>query len=204
MRSAAASGVKRPRLDRRRRSSCGSSRARGRGRLLGVGRAPRQCRRSRTPSRCRRPSCPRRRWRPSRRAATAMSLPTPGTLATARSAKNAWMSALACSDRAQLEEQLALAAAALVERQRRGRLDRRRSPRAGASWWRRTLRASSCAGGDERRQRRGRRQLVGALAGFRMRPLARATISRANATAPAAGRLDDAIDEARTAAPRPP
>ena len=120
---------------------------------------------------------------------------TPGTFDTPRSAKNAWMSALACSDFAQLEEDLALACAPFGERKRRRsfeRVDGRDGRFEVAARLARQL-AAGCE------HRRGSRSPVAACPVARASSDAhrlRAAISRANATAPGSEvAFDDAIDE---------
>ena len=164
--------------------------------------ARRSGRRSRTPSRCRCPSFRRRRWRRWRRAVRRCPCRTPGTLARARSAKNAWMSALACSDRAHSKNSsrsrrqpsskgsVAAASMAAIARARRRQVAAH-------------LRASSCAAassaGSASRRAAACRRARGSSGAAR-----RARRPRANATAPWNQIVHDDDRSGPTAAPRPP
>ena len=118
--------------------------------------APRSGRRWRTPSRCRCPSCRRRRWRPSRPVARRCPCRRPGTFATARSAKNAWMSALRLlGPRRSSKNSSRSRRQPFVERQRGRGFDRVDAAR-GACWCRRILRGQLVRGRHHGRQRPSR------------------------------------------------
>ena len=81
----------------------------------------------RNSSRCRRPWCPRRSPPPCGSRRSCVSLGTSGILETARSPKNAWISALDCVENRHIAEKFRLARAAFVEAEPRWPLPPRRS-----------------------------------------------------------------------------
>ena len=126
--------------------------------------------------------------------AATVSFEMPGTFETPRSAKNAWMRALACSDFASSKKIVPLAGAPFGKRERRRgfeRIDDRHRRVEVAP----CLAREFAPGGEHARERARGRKLVLSLARFRMRPASRRHFAREGRRTGREVALDDAIDQ---------